>query len=339
MAFGIFSLKKVYRRQVENVQKNIYNFSSWPEYATKSYYAGGQSTTTGSSAIFRFSFETETFTLIPSIMSIGRISVSASKSSLFGYISGGFFPSQSSRIDRLSFSTETTGVIINFPTNKTDSPAISANLYSYYAGGSINPNQAQVSSIARLSFSDDTISISGNLPTTRRGAVAIESDLYNVGYWSGGSGQPNPVANPAPLFSQIIRLSYDTDTINVSGNLPTNRIAFAGIPSRDYGYFAGGFTIAGQPTSVISNISRLEYSTGTYSESPSKLLSGVAGCNITGHKNISYGYICYDFLGPSLTSSSLINRLDLSSEVLSAISPGVDGDGGSGTCFSGGQST
>jgi hypothetical protein len=338
MAFGIFSLKKVYRRQVENVQKNIYNFSSWPEYATKSYYAGGQTTTLGSSAIFRYSFETETFTLIPSIMSIGRISVSASKSSLFGYISGGFFPGQSSRIDRISFATETTGVIINFPTNKTASPAISANLYSYYAGGEINPNGAQVSSIARLSFSDDTISISGNLPTTRRGAVAIESDLYNVGYWAGGSGVP-PGTAPSPFFSQIVRLSYETDTINVSGNLPTNRIAFAGIPSRNYGYFAGGVTITGQPTSVISNISRLEYSTGTYSESPSKLLSGAGGCNITGHKNISYGYICYDFLGPTLATSSLMNRLDLSSEVLSSISPGIDGDGGSGTCFSGGQST
>ena len=39
MATGVFSLRKVYIRQYQNVNNN--NFASWPESATYGYYGAG----------------------------------------------------------------------------------------------------------------------------------------------------------------------------------------------------------------------------------------------------------------------------------------------------------
>jgi len=38
MTSGVFGLRKVYKKQVENVDNN--NFASWPESATYGYIAG-----------------------------------------------------------------------------------------------------------------------------------------------------------------------------------------------------------------------------------------------------------------------------------------------------------
>ena len=74
MAFGVFSLKKVYKRQIENLDNN--NFASWPESATTGYYGGGF-TTISVCTIDRLDFSTETVSVPTPKLSQARRSLAA----------------------------------------------------------------------------------------------------------------------------------------------------------------------------------------------------------------------------------------------------------------------
>ena len=111
MAIGVFGLKKVYKRQLENLDNN--NFLSWPESATTGYFGGGNAPPTVSpvsvSTIDRLDFSTETVSVPTPKLSQARNDLSATSSSSYGYFGGGSIPTPGvvSTIDRLDFSTET----------------------------------------------------------------------------------------------------------------------------------------------------------------------------------------------------------------------------------------
>ena len=60
MAQGVFGLKKVYKKQHQNVKDR--NFASWSESGLYGYYGGGFVSPTHRSTIDRLDFSTETVT-------------------------------------------------------------------------------------------------------------------------------------------------------------------------------------------------------------------------------------------------------------------------------------
>ena len=104
MAQGIFGLKKVYKKQYQNVKDG--NFASWPESATYGYFGGGQ-TPTLLNTITRLDFSNETVSDPGKNLPSARGSIDATSSSSYGYFGGGNAPTAINTITRLDFSNET----------------------------------------------------------------------------------------------------------------------------------------------------------------------------------------------------------------------------------------
>jgi hypothetical protein len=313
---AIFSLQEVKIEQVKNVRDG--NFASWPEYAVRSYTLGGGPT--GNSNITRFSYNTETFAGLPGKISRASVSIAGTQSSIFGYGAGGFFPAYLSRVDRLSFSTETSSITTNLPSVRSRASGISADLYGYYGGGVISPPGATISTITRLSFSNDTMNNPGNnLPTTKRDLNGVQSTRFGFGYFS--AGQP-------PVNTQINRISFATESVSIIGTAPVN-FGAASISSINYGYDLGGWAFPGP---ILSSIRRLDFSNGTISTIPNRMTYSAS--DVDGNSSISYGYTVG---GSTPTLVSITNRLDFSSETISASTNLLVADGPGAQVF-GGQS-
>ena len=115
MATGIFSLRKVYIKQNQNIYNR--NFVSWPESATYGYFGGGSTIPTRFSTIDRLDFSNETTSVPTSTLSSARSNLAATSNSSYGYFGGGLtFPPALyySTINRLDFSNET----VSTPTPK-----------------------------------------------------------------------------------------------------------------------------------------------------------------------------------------------------------------------------
>ena len=107
MAQGVFGLKKVYKKQYQNVKDR--NFASWSESGLYGYYGGGFIPTPARvSTIDRLDFSNETVTTPSPKLSQSKSYLAATSSSSYGYFGGGYVPPAAiSTIDRLDFSTET----------------------------------------------------------------------------------------------------------------------------------------------------------------------------------------------------------------------------------------
>jgi len=86
MTSGVFSLSKVSKKQVENVDNN--NFESWPEGATRGYYGGGFSPPY-INTITRLDFVNETVSDPGNNLPSARSLMGATSSSSYGYFGGG----------------------------------------------------------------------------------------------------------------------------------------------------------------------------------------------------------------------------------------------------------
>ena len=107
MASGVFGLRKVYKKQVENVDNN--NFASWPEGATYGYYGAGFSPPY-SSTVDRIDFSNETTSAPGNNLSQARRRPAAVATNFYGYFGGGNItgsPPYVVTVDRIDFSNET----------------------------------------------------------------------------------------------------------------------------------------------------------------------------------------------------------------------------------------
>jgi hypothetical protein len=297
MATGVFSLRKVYIKQYQNVDNR--NFASWPESATYGYYGGGVSNST----ITRLDFSNETVSNPGKNLLSARSKLSATSSSSYGYFGGGYTPPlYVITITRLDFSNETvSNPGKNLPTARGFLAATSSSSYGYFGGGLSTPGTANyISTITRLDFSNETVSDPGkNLPTVITQLATISSSSY--GYFGGGFTPPLNAR-----ISTITRLDFSNETTSNPGkNLPTARGALAATSSSSYGYFGGGFN----PTSEISTISRLDFFNEIVSD-PGKNLPTTRS-ELAATSSSSYGY----FGGG--VSNSTITRLDFSNETVS----------------------
>ena len=299
MASGVFGLRKVYKKQVENVDNN--NFASWPESATYGYYGGGSIGGSITSVVDRIDFSSETISTPGNNLSATRQRLSVVTNSAYGYFGGGLQPPEVSTVDRIDFSNETISTPgNNLPQERSSLAAVSSSAYGYFGGGSEPP---YVATIDRIDFSNETTSAPGNNLTEARSSLsATSSDSY--GYFTGGY--------KIPYISTVDRIDFSSETISTPGNdLSNARSSMGTVSSSAYGYFGGGFEPSGAPG--VSSIDRIDFSSETISTLGNNLSQERFG--LQGTSSSAYGY----FAGggqPSLTAT--IDRIDFYNETTSA---------------------
>jgi len=225
MASGVFGLRKVYKKQVQNVTDN--NFASWPEGATRGYYGGGQTPST-INTITRLDFSNETVSDPGNNLPTARYSLAATSSSSYGYFGGGYTTTYINTITRLDFTNETVSDPgNNLPRERYSFASTSNNSYGYFGAGDqfVGPNIQRTNTITRLDFTNETVSNPGNnLPTAREALAATSSSFY--GYYAGGQ----PDTPPPSYLCTIERLDFSNETTsNLGNNLPSARGRFAAV--------------------------------------------------------------------------------------------------------------
>ena len=310
MASGVFGLRKVYKKQVQNVTDN--NFASWPEGATRGYYGGGYNPSLTQSNFLRIDFNTETVGFTPNILP-EQMTFSGSVSNpngTYGYLAGSQILS-SCKIRRLDFSNETVSQPgYDLPQYKSKSTGLQSDSYGYFGGGYAAPN-TYFSTIVKLDFSNDTTSpVSATLSQKKDQAAGSSSSLY--GYIVAGYGPP-PSPPPAfILYCNISRLDFSNETLNESavGDFPFGTTLMSGTQSSQAGYFTGGTSFPYNCT-----IKRLDFSSETLSDPGSTLTRGTAAM-ATVQNNFS-AYFGGGYSTPGITYRSSIYKLDFASETVS----------------------
>lgn len=305
MASGVFGLKKVYKRQVENINNG--NFASWTEDFTDAYIMAGAvvgSTTTNT--VLKYSYFDGTSVILGSASNIsptcGLENAATVSSYDYGYYAGGNNPNACT-ISRLDFSTNLNSLPgTNLPTLVNNAASVSRvdEGYGYFIGGQ-NPAIAaaprQISTITRLDFSTETLSPMSNLPTSTQDLRGFNGTTY--GYAVGGDVGTTPVA-----VTTIYRLDFSNNTLAVSlpsKNLTTARTDFGANESPLYGYAS-----AGQSPTNVSSRERLDFSTGTTSTLSS--VTPVGGNQGSYFSSITSGY------STGINNNSSFSRLDFSTE-------------------------
>ena len=187
--------------------------------------------------------------------------------------------------------------------------ASQSNIYGYFGGGYIPP-VLYYSSVNRLEFSTETVSDPGKPFSPERNRISFNKNNF-YGYMSSG-------ATPSPNNTNIIsRIDFTTEvTSNPGKNMPRAIWNTTALPSSYCGYFCGGIVSQTAPLlpDFQSNISRLDFSNETVSQSPTLSLSPTLNGALPAF-NSSYGYLCGG--GGTPGNSSTIRRLDFSVETLS----------------------
>ena len=196
----------------------------------KAYFAGGDSITAGyqssrTTRIERFDYSNETVTAVGDLgFYVRRFCAVGTQS--FGYFTGGE-PSVSggSRIERLSYSNDTTDTISMSNSNNPGwgSAATGNATYAYIGGG----NQFY-SRITRYDYANDTSTHSsiGNLVATEGYSLAATGNA-NFGYFGGNMD----------MTSILDRIDYSNDTVNASpkGPLSLGREELTGLSGGEDG--------------------------------------------------------------------------------------------------------
>ena len=284
-------------------------------------YFGGGGVPTGSgitNIIEQLDFATEnvntlTATLGQQVRSGAAVANSGSSfrtnSKTYGYMIGGYGPGYLSTVSRLDFSTENiTNPGKNYPTGIGNfSGAISNNSYGYFGGGYTSPANIIICTITRLDFSNETLNNPGkNLPTINSTCGGVSSNNY--GYFGGGFISTNRLCT-------ITRLDFSTENVsNITSTLLGFSIeSMATVMNNSYGYFGGGLTV--EPFTIVSNITRLDFSNETTNAPATKL--PVNNFELAALSSNSYGYFGGGLNPPGGTATNTITRLDFSNDTLS----------------------
>lgn len=292
---------------------------------------GGQFTpTTFSCRIERISYSSETISVYTAGLPAERYNTAVTGNTMFGYLGGGNVPvgAITNTINRIDLITDTA---ISSPANllkqtRRGNVGTSNWAYGYYAGGSTPPN-IFLSNIDRLDFTTETVRTSANFmsssldfPTALTAApkkiVGTSPTFASYGYFAGGTVDL-PVSG---AFScSVERIDFSNETMSVTTSLPQVRDRSSSASNSNYGYFGGG---RNAPTTHVSTIDRLEYSTNTYSNPGKNLTLGRS--NLSSAENTNYAYFGGGYMQVAPFSRCLIDRLDFSNEtvLLPTVIPG-----------------
>ena len=302
---------------------------------TFGYFGGGyRSPNTFVSTLDKIDFDTETKITTNSLIGYrGRITKGVEgkstltqttyntvpESASYGYFGGGYqggAPSAgTSNIDRVDYETDTTSL----PSAKIAfTGALGGSIRGKFAGiestqfGYILGGQAPtptLSTIQKLDFTSETLGVSDkNLSQVSRGGSAFKS--RNYAYY-GGSYINGPFTAPKTLE----RIDFDTETINVFGNLSKGRTFTASTQSRDYGYVTGGNNYP--PGLSENNIDKVDLSNENISQPIYQFSTPIVGHKIA--QNESNAYI-FGGGGSFANATSYIRRLDFTDDSI-ALTP------------------
>ena len=328
MAIGVFGLKQVYKKQLENVEER--NFSYWPEGALYGYHVGGFNGATFSTTN-RLDFSNETVSAPGKNLSVARYVTSSVSSAFHGYVCGGVNnppATYRSEVERLDYSSETVSSPgKNLYNNSFNSSFLSGIHYGYITGGTNfvprpnpqgGPYTQNLSNTQRLDFYSETIQNPGKPMTYTTSGYINVLDSFEYGYIAGGGNT-----------TYISRLDFSSEVYTLrSSTLPVGVTDGDGTSSTSYGYFAGGTTPA-----RISTIVRLDFSNEVVSE-PGNNLPEVRS-EMSEFSSLSYGYFACGNNGSYINT---ITRLDYSNETLSNPGTNITFANSGGAGLSGGAS-
>ena len=227
----------------------------------------------------------------------------------FGYFIGGATPGPTSKVDKISYVTDSTARApsTNLLAIRSDGAATSDSSSTYLAGGN-NAGFAPLSSTEKINYIVELLSAapSANLSAVRYGHAATGNS--SVGYFGAGV-----TGSPGIFASSIEKITYSTDVrTNISAGLELGRYYLAATGSSTAGYFTGG-------SPYYSTVNKLTYSTETSSNIPGTLTNERYSLAATGSSTA--GYFGGGTPSPGVTNRSTVDKLTYSTDTVAA-SPG-----------------
>ena len=242
-------------------------------HSTSAGYRGGGRVNDGSpnSNVEKLTFSSESIALVPTAgnLSAVRYDFAGTSSPSAGYFGGGksnpASPSSVSRMDKLTFSSDTTALTpgANLSLQRFGNGAAGNTTHGYFGGGKNSAlTPGEYTRMDKLTYSNDTTAAvpGASLTGARYLLDAIGNDTQ--GYFGGG--------NPGPNGQITDKLTYASDTIAATPSALVGsgeRLQYATTGNIENGYFCGGV----QPTQ--STTSKLVYSTDTATATPSAFLT------------------------------------------------------------------
>ena len=285
-----------------------------------------------SSAILKWSFETETSSSLPGILPTNLQRATGVASNENGYVVGGINPTPArvSSVHKLNFSTDTLTSSLTMPTGTliSQSSSFSAGqsvargngykTYGYYGGGYTGPSPgAYESRIERIDFSSNTDSILPNQLIYRHSlcnTVSSNSDGYFVGGFVPNPTFPNQT-------SRVQRFDFISENISEIPSQAPYETAGAGMVfNSQYGFFAGGLKGVPNGSATVSTTIRLDFSSDSMSQPSSILTEARSVLNGVSDLRNNLGYFGGGY------SSCRVCRIDLSSETITQNPSPLDRD-------------
>ena len=244
---------------------------------TKSYIFGG--TRSSSPYVFANSqvvtYASEVAASLPGAnLTAARYGTKSTSSSDAAYTAGGRSPSTVSRMDKMTYSNETTAQVTNGSLSRVDYYMVSMGSQSAGYWGAT----ADVSSnFDKLSYTTDTTSNQPNFSKQfcQRGDSSASTGTF--AFMTGG---------PSGTSTIIERADFTTETVSYtpSANLVKSSNKYVStFSNNDYGYFGGG----SPAPSVVTSIDKITFATSTTSTLPSQFVTG--GYGAQGSSPRSYG--------------------------------------------------
>tara|TARA_B100001057_G_scaffold498005_1_gene603746 strand:+ start:2005 stop:6927 length:4923 start_codon:yes stop_codon:yes gene_type:complete len=240
----------------------------------------------------------------------------------FGYFTGGDPSPQTTIIDRIDYSNDTSiaakgnlslgkyyhaGVsaqenglaTVPIPATRTESGVTPVPNFGYFAGGM----WPVVSTIDRIDYANDTATAAVKGPLDRDLLAQQSTSNSTHGYFAGG--EPSGT-------SKVSRMEFSNDTATTSPKGPLSAVQkyFGAAGNLSFGYYAGN------APSTVSTVSRIDYSNDTATALAKGPLSFAKG-NAQGCGNLSFGY----FAGGNGNKSS-VDRIDYSNDTATASAKG-----------------
>jgi hypothetical protein len=294
------------------------------------------------SAVFKISYATDTFSPSPSSnLTIGRnnhaassavahanpytsppastptpqtapITIPGSPTTNFGYFSGGnqgnAGPTALTLTEKLTFSSDTIAASpsASLTLGRNSSTGVGNQNSGYIIAGADNNNPTpSISTTDKLTYSSDTTAAVPALNVSPSIIVAGGAGNQTNGYMAGGYDMI-----PANPVSQILKITYSTETSSLTSNLSEARSALGSVSSSTAGYFGGGSAPA---YSYV--LDKITYSTDTVASTPTFFVPQRSF--LRGSSSSTAGYFAGSLRSPGANSQT--TKLTFSTDTIATL--------------------
>ena len=243
---------------------------------TYGWFGGGR-TPPPVSTVDRITYATDTATAsVRGPLSASIAYLAATGSTTDGWFAGGvseaFVPNYISRVERITYATDTATASVRGPLSSTrylQAATSDITTYGWFGGGRQSPNN-NVSIVDRITYATDTATASVRGPLSSNRYILAATGNQDYGWFGGGQIYPGP---PPYKQSTVDRITYATDTATASvrGPLSVGRYQLAASGNTTDGWFGGGVGNSGS----VSTVDRITYATDTATASVRGPLGGL----------------------------------------------------------------